>query len=609
MKEKISFLTQLPLEDFFKNPEKVKFKISPNGKKIAFMQAWKNRLNVFVQAVSEDEAIQVTRAEARDVAEYFWANNNTIAFLQDNGGDENFSLYTVQADGKNEKHLTPFDNVQVQIIDDLPDDDANLIIGTNKRNKQIFDAYRVNIETGELKLIAENPGNISGWLTDHNGKLRAATTANGVNTGFLYRDSEDEKFQPMIKTNFKNACYPVGFTGDNKKLYILSNLERNTEALYIFNPKTKKQEELLYGRDDVDLHSIITSDKTKKLLGVSYQTEKMAFHFFDDERKKMQEELEAKLSNVEVHIVSVDKAEEKYIIRTFSDKDLGEYYLYDSTKKELNLLAKVAPWIDPKQMSEMRPIQYKSRDGLTINGYLSLPVGKENAKNLPVVINPHGGPWSRNTWGFNPQVQFLTNRGYAVLQMNFRGSTGYGRAFWQASFKQWGLAMQDDITDGVNWLIEQGIADPKRIAIYGASYGGYATLAGITKTPELYACAIDYVGVSNLFLIFETLPPYWEQVRKMMEEEVGNPETESELLKAASPIYHIDKIKCPLFVAQGANDIRVKKEHSDQIVDTLRSKNIPVEYMVKDNEGHGFRNEENRFDFFRAMEKFLKAHL
>ena len=226
-----------------------------------------------------------------------------------------------------------------------------------------------------------------------------------------------------------------------------------------------------------------------------------------------------------------------------------------------------------------------------------------------MVVNPHGGPWARDYWGYNPEVQFLANRGYAVLQMNFRSSTGYGKEFWTKGFKQWGKKMQDDITDGVQWLISQGIADPKRIAIYGGSYGGYATLAGVTFTPDLYTCAVDYVGVSNLFTLFETLPPYWEQGRQMMYEMIGNPEKDKALLEEVSPIFHIDNIKVPLFVAQGANDPRVKKEHSDQIVNALKQKNIAVEYMVKDNEGHGFHNEENRFDFYRAMERFFAEHL
>ena len=307
-------------------------------------------------------------------------------------------------------------------------------------------------------------------------------------------------------------------------------------------------------------------------------------------------------------LASIDKAELQYIVRVYSDRSLGSYYLYNSSTKALTQLAELSPWLDANALAPMRPVTYQSRDGLAINGYLTLPKGHTGGP-LPVVINPHGGPWARDVWGFNPEVQFLANRGYAVFQMNFRGSTGYGRKFWESSFKEWGRSMQNDISDGVKWLVQQGAANPKKLAIFGGSYGGYAVLAGLAFTPELYACGVDYVGVSNLFTFMNTIPPYWKPFLAMMHEMVGNPEKDATLLRAASPVFHVSQIRAPLFVAQGAKDPRVNIEESNQIVEALRKRDVKVEYLVKDNEGHGFHNEENRFEFYEKMEAFLNRCL
>jgi len=343
---------------------------------------------------------------------------------------------------------------------------------------------------------------------------------------------------------------------------------------------------------------------------ISYVTWKREYKFVDDQVKALYDRLEDTLGAYEVVITSTNKAENKFVVRTYSDRSLGAYYFYDKTTDKLDKITEVSAWLKEEDLAEMKPIKYKSRDGLTINGYLTLPKGIDH-KNLPVIVNPHGGPWARDAWTFNPEVQFLANRGYAVLQMNFRGSTGYGRAFWEASFKEWGLKMQDDVTDGVQWLIDQGIADSSRIAIYGGSYGGYCTLAGVTFTPDLYACAIDYVGVSNLFTFMETIPPYWELFLKMLHEMVGDPANEEDnaRMKATSPVFHVDKIKAPILIAQGAKDPRVNQDESDQMVAALKERGVAVEYLLKENEGHGFQNQENRFEFYGKMEDFLEKHM
>mgnify|MGYP002878069815 FL=1 len=598
----------IPMEDFFRNPEKSSFRISPDGNHIAYMKPWEARMNVYVLDIANSDEIRLTSSKERSIYGFLWLGNNRIGYVKDDGGDENMHFYAVNIDGSNEIDLTPFENVKATIVDDLDDDPEHVILGLNKRNEQIFDPYRVNVNTGQMEMIAENPGNISGWMTDHDGKLRIAITSDGVNTSLLYRDSESDPFNSILTTDFKEGVSPLFFTFDNKNLYVASNRGRDKTAIYEFNINKVSEGRLIFEHEEVDVSSLTFSKKRKVLTGVSYTVAKTKRVFFDDWRQNIQNKLESKLPGYEVGITSLSDDETKAIVVTYSDKSRGTYYIYDVGNEELTELGKISPWLNEDQMADMQPVKYTSRDGLTIHGYLTIPKGS-SGKNLPVVVNPHGGPWARDSWGYNSQVQFLANRGFAVFQMNFRGSTGYGREFWEISFKEWGKSMQDDITDGVKWLIEEGIADPDRIAIYGASYGGYATLAGLTFTPDLYACGVDYVGVSNIFTLLETLPPYWELGRQMMYEMIGNPETEKEILEAASPIFHVDSIRVPLFVAQGANDPRVKQAESDQIVEALRARGVEVPYMLKEDEGHGFYNEENQFDFYREMEQFLMKHI
>lgn len=603
---------QIPLKDFFKNPEKSRYRISPDGKYYSYMAPYENRMNIFVQEVGGDSAIQLTSETDRDIAGYFWKNPTRLLYLKDTGGDENYRLYGVDFDGSDLVCFTDFPDVRTEIIDDLENFPNEVIIGMNKRNPQVFDPYRLNIETGKMEMLAENPGNIQAWILDHDGKLRAAMAiVDGINTQLLYRDTENQSFRPVLTTSFKETMNPQFFTFDNKNVYAISNLGRDKTAAVIFDIANGKEVEVLYENPDYDIDRLSYSRKRKVLTTASYESWKGERHFFDDETQSIYDRIEKDLGDYEVVITGVTKDEDKFIIRTYSDRSLGAYYIYDKNTDELTKIVEVSPWIDETEMASQLPVEYQSRDGLTIHGYLTLPLGYtiENAKDLPVVVNPHGGPWARDSWGFNPEIQFLANRGYAVFQMNFRGSTGYGKKFWEDSFKQWGLTMQDDITDGANWLIEQGIADKNRIAIYGGSYGGYATLEGLVKTPDLYAAGVDYVGVSNLFTFMKTIPPYWKPFLEMMYEMVGNPVTDSLQYVETSPALNADKIVAPLFIAQGANDPRVNKDESDQMVKALKERGVVVEYLVKDDEGHGFRNEENRFDFYRAMEEFLAKHM
>ena len=612
--ESDNFNHKYSVEDFFRNPDKSNFSISKDGTHYAFLGPYERRRNIFVQKIGSDETTQITFEKERDIPGFGWANDNRLIYIKDDGGDENFKLFAVDRDGSNPLDLTPFEKIRINIIDSLPNDDAHMIIGMNKENPMLFEPYKINIENGEFAKIAtnDNPEEpLEGWMTDNQGRLRIAMrTTDGVNHTLLYRDNEDEKFRDIITTDFTEQISPAHFDAeDSHILYVVSNLGRDKTVLTKFDMHTKKETgEVIFSHDEVDTGGLIWSRKKKKATGITYTTWKSHIEFLDDDRATLQNRWHELIpGSYEINASSADREEEKWILRSYSDRSLGAYYLYERTKDTVTKICDISDWIDEDDMSEMKPITYTTRDGLLINGYLSLPKNKQ--KDVPLIVHPHGGPWVRDGWGYNPAIQLMTSRGYAVFQMNYRGSTGYGKAFWKKGFKQWGKKMQDDITDGVTHLINEGIANKDKVAIFGGSYGGYATLAGITFTPDVYCCAVDFVGVSNLFTFMKTIPPYWAPYLDTLYEMVGHPERDKEAMEEASPVFHVDKIKVPLLVVQGANDPRVNIDESDQIVRSLKENNIPVEYMVKYNEGHGFANEENKFEFYKVMLGFFGKYL
>ena len=600
----------IPVETFFKNPENFGWQISPDGEYISYLSPYKGHTNVFVRKITDSTGIPVTSDSVRNIYNYSWKGSR-ILYLQDVGGDENFQLFSVGNDGKNMKALTPFAKVRTSILDNLryvPGKEKEILIQMNKRDPRFFDPYSINIETGETKVLYQNDRNFDGWFTDHTGLIRIATKTDGVNTTYFHRATETAPFDSLLTTTYKDNFGIQLFSFDNKNVYVSTNIGRDKTAIVEYDLAARKEVKELYTNPDYDVDGLSYSHKRKVLEDVSYNSWKREFHFLDKEAETEYTKMKEKFKGYEIGIYGNNNEEDKFIVWVGNDKLAAKYYFYDKKTGDTKFLADAMPWLKEEDMATVKPVQYKSRDGLTIHGYLTLPKGVK-AKNLPVVINPHGGPWFRDSWGFNGEVQFLANRGYAVLQMNFRGSTGYGKEFWLKGAKQWGKKMQDDISDGVKYLIDEGIADPKRVAIYGASYGGYATLAGITFTPDLYCCAVDYVGVSNMFTFMKTIPPYWEPYKAMFYELVGDPVKDSALLAEVSPVFHVDKIKVPLFIAQGANDPRVNKAESDQVVEALKKKGIAVEYMVKNDEGHGFANENNQIDFYKAMDAFFAKHL
>ncbi len=598
----------IPLQDFMRNAQQVAAKISPDGEKIAWLAPWKQRMNIFVREIDTGKITRVTSHTERGISELSWASDSRIIYTKDTAGEEIFHLFAVDADGSNFLDLTPFDGVNAEEFDRLPDDPEHVLAAMNKRNRQVFDIYKLNIKTGEHLLVAENPGNVSSWLEDNNGDIRGAVAIEGLKKHLLYRKNMSEPFRVLLTVDYRTELEPNFFHKDNKKFYISTNRDRDTVALYLFNPETVEFETVVTEHPDVDIESVAQSRKNKRLLFASYYTDKRHFVFFDEHFRHARQALKKHFDGMGVNIVGMDSNEKMMIVSTYSDRTPGAEYLFNSETNELTLLGESAPWIDPKNLSDVTPITYRARDGLLLHGYLTLPPFGPK-QNLPTIMLVHGGPNARDSWGYDPVRQFLANRGMAVLQVNFRGSRGYGKKFLDLGDKQWGQTMQDDLTDGVHWLIEEGIADPSKVAIFGGSYGGYATLAGLTFTPDLYACGIDYVGPANLFTLMKSFPPTWELERQKIFSRVGDPDKDIELFKKISPAFHADQIKKPLFIAQGANDPRVPKNESDQMVAALQKQGATVQYMVKDNEGHGFRNQENRMDFYRAVERFLAKYL
>ncbi|MFZ1573296.1 MAG: S9 family peptidase [Chlorobiota bacterium] len=602
----------IELKNFFKNPESNGYAISPNGEYISFLKPINGRMNIHLQKIGSNDVKPLTNVTVRDILFSVWKGNNTIVYFMDLNGDENFHFYTINIENGVITDATPFNEVQAYPVDFFKENDEEIIIQMNKENPELMDLYKLNVISNELKIIGKNPGGVTEWLTDHEGVARLAIQTNGLNKTLLYRENDVSEFKEMFTFDFKDAFHPLTFDSDNKHFFASTNFGKDKKRIIKYNPEynleTNLKSIVLFENDEYDSENVMYSTFKKKLTGFYYNSWKTEYVFIDDERKNLQVEIDSLFPNYDVSIRTTSTDETKMLLLVNSDRFRGAYYFYNSITKELFKLATIAPWLNENELSEMKPIQYISRDGLTIHGYLTLPIGQDT-KNLPVVIHPHGGPHARDFYGYNSDTQFLANRGYAVLQMNFRGSTGYGKHFETIAYKQWGKTMQDDITDGVNWLIQKGIADPKRVGIYGASYGGYAVLAGLCFTPDVYKCGIDYVGCANLFTIIESIPPYWKPELEMTYQQIGHPIDDADLLRSISPVFHADKIVAPLLIAQGTNDPRVKKAESDQMVEAMRKRGVEVQYIVKENEGHGFHNEENKFEFYSEMEKFLNQHL
>jgi dipeptidyl aminopeptidase/acylaminoacyl peptidase len=602
---------EIPLKDFFDNPKISGAAISPDGKRLAFLSPENNRLNIWICDIGSDLALAkaITHDTERGIHAYWWTRDSSyILFEQDQGGDENFHLYRADPSNPTAKtiDLTPTEGAQAQIID-LPRDRPNeALVAINSRDKRYFDAYEIDVVSGSSRLLEKNLGDVDAWFADRHGTIRACVAQVGTKTEIRVRETGSGPFRLLATYSDEEGARIHGFGPDGSFLYISSARDSNTERLVALDLKTGK-ETIIDEDPDYDLSEVIISDQTNELLGVGYNRDRLAYKAFDAQFAQDLSALE-KVHDGELHFRSSTRDEKLWIIAYDSPDDPGATYLYDRDTGQAQFLYRPRPWLPRDGLAEVKPIKFQSRDGLTIHGYLTLPRGVE-AKKLPTVLVVHGGPWARDDWGYDPETQFLANRGFAALQINYRGSTGYGKRFLHAGDREWGGKMLDDLVDGAEWAVAQGFADKDRLAIYGGSYGGYATLAALAFRPKIFACGIDYVGISNLLTFMKTIPPYWETFRDIMYKRVGNPETDHQFLVSRSPLFAVDKIEVPLLVAQGYNDPRVNHAEAEQIVDALKAKGSPVEYLVKMDEGHGFQNPENRIEFYEKMEAFLKSHL
>jgi dipeptidyl aminopeptidase/acylaminoacyl peptidase len=606
---------------FFDDPVIAGGRLSPDGSYISFLSPYEGTRNIYVKTLEAafEDAIPVTAVTERPIMGYFWSRDGRyLLYVMDKGGDENFNIYAVDpkeaAPGviPEARNITSREGVRAAIYHISRIDPDLMFVGMNDRDRAWHDLYSLKISTGELNLLRENNNRYTSWIFDYEDMLRMATRSNIDGTEELFR--MDPAGETLIYSwSVLETAYPAAFQKDNQHFYMVSNVGDDVDLtqLYLMNIETGEKE--LVEKDPegkADFGGLGISDKTLEVLLTTYTDDRTRYYFKNEEFENHFNTVKAELGDKELSFFSATNDERFWLISASADVDPGSVYLYDTETKELTYQYSPRPEIPKEHLSPMTSIRFPSSDGLEIQAYLVMPKGF-GEKNLPLVVHPHGGPWARDFWGYNSYAQFMANRGYAVLMPNFRGSTGFGKSFLNAGNQQWGDLMQDDITWGVKYLIEQGIADPERVAIFGGSYGGYATLAGVAFTPDLYAAGVSFVGPSNLITLLNSIPPYWEAARVVFHLRMGDPSTPEgkAQLERQSPLFSADQIVAPLMVVQGDNDPRVKTAESDQIVVALRERGFPVEYINAPDEGHGFARPVNNMAFVAAMEKFLATHV
>ena len=658
---------EFPVEHFFKDPAMLGPQLSPDGQYLAALTPLNinketlsrckkksrrkqksgvidicnlSRRNIVVFKLSDPDMncqngiiakcsrIRVTQLRGQNVASFFWANNDRIIFTT--GGDQlngitgaidSIGIYAVNKDGKEpmqlvkpEDALTNQKVIRTEVLNLLPFEPENILVARNDRKRYYLDVYKMNVYTGKFRRMLTPPGPVMGWGVDNDGVVRLAAMQDenslSYETQIMYREDEESEWTEIDRfEGLQNGWGLMGFTENNEKLYVTSNLGQDTYSVNLFDPQTGEMEDVFANEGtDVNYLGFTPTGEPVTIIYNDIDT-KPQRHYINNKWKNLIEGFKQAFGVDYVGISSMSEYGEKMILSINSDINPGEYYLYDSNKNNIVYLGSTRPWIDPKTMSKMKPITYEARDGETIYAFLTIPIDSDG-KDLPLIINPHGGPFGiQDQWRFNPETQFFANQGYAVMQINYRGSGGYGKRFEKIGYKRWGLEMQDDISDGVQWAIDQGIADSEHVCIYGASYGGYATMAGITLTPELYRCAVNYVGIWDLKMLYEQNGRWVERMDRWFKNHVIDPKEDIDQLEKTSPKFHIDKIKAPLFIVHGRRDYNVRIEQAETLMDALDKKDIPYEVLIKREEGHGFVLEENKIELYSRMKTFFNENL
>jgi dipeptidyl aminopeptidase/acylaminoacyl peptidase len=596
----------IPREVLFGNPQKASPQLSPDGTHLAYLAPdSKGVLNVWVRTVGKDDDQLVTADKKRGIRFFGWQEDSEhIIYVQDKDGDENWHLYQTNLKSKITRDMTPFDGVRAEVAAEDPRFPDELLVALNVRDRRLFDIYRLNLKNGALDLDTENPGDVAGWNADHDLQVRAAGVV-PPDGGALIRIRENSKapWKEFQRWGGDESFGGVeGFTPDNKGVLLISSVGANAARLLEVDLATGKSR-VLAEDPQYDVGGVMVNPRTHKLEAVAFVRARREWTLVD---KSLQADFDAlkKARDGDFSVISRNLADKTWLVSYTSDDAPVSYYAYDRATKKATFLFTNRPALEKYKLAKMQPISFKARDGMVIYGYLTLPANKP-AKNLPMVLYVHGGPWARDNWGLDNSAQWLANRGYAVLQVNYRGSTGYGKAYLNAGDREWAGKMHTDLLDAKNWVLQQGSVDPKKICIMGGSYGGYATLVGVAFTPDEFACGVDIVGPSNLVTLIRSIPPYWIPLKAIFDKRLGKVDSDEEFLKSRSPLFRAEQIKVPLLIGQGANDPRVNQKESDQIVAAMHKNGKTVEYIVFPDEGHGFARPENRMAFFAAAEQFL----